>query len=95
MQYDRKDILNAAIEKYGRDSQIDIMIEEMSELTKALLKYRRSGYLDILRCEIREEVADVQIMIEQMKILFGATDRIEAEKIARLFVRLEMGGHEQ
>ena len=91
MQYDRVDILNAAIKHYGRDSQIDMMIEEMSELIKALLKYRRSGYHQTLLCEIREEMADVRIMLDQMKILFGATDGEEARKIRRLSERLKMG----
>ena len=35
--------LEAAILKYGAESQIDIAIEEMSELTKALLKERRQA----------------------------------------------------
>ena len=33
--------LEAAILKYGAENQVDIAIEEMSELTKALLKERR------------------------------------------------------
>ena len=95
MQYDRNDVLTSALEQYGRDTQIDMMIEEMSELAKALMKYRRHVYDDIFQREVQEEIADVQIVLDQMKILFGATDRIEAEKIARLFARLGMGGYEQ
>ena len=95
MQYDYKDILNAAIEKYGRDSQMDMMIEEMSELTKALIKYRRSGYHHALLREIHEEMADVRIMFDQMKIIFGATDGEEARKTRRLAERLGMGSEKR
>jgi len=37
-----KNIYQTAIEVWGRDSQFDMAIEEMSELTKAILKLRRA-----------------------------------------------------
>lgn len=36
-----ENILLQAIVEYGAEAQTDMMIEEMSELTKALLKHRR------------------------------------------------------
>lgn len=56
-----------AIEKYGNDSQIDVAIEEMSELIKELLKNRRGKQN---RCNIADEMADVYIMLEQLKFIF-------------------------
>ena len=42
----RKETIESTIlgmlDKFGEDSQIDVAIEEMSELTKELIKYKRS-----------------------------------------------------
>ena len=47
----RTEILQEAIKKYGVNNQCDVCIEEMSELTKELLKLRRestqTGYLKL------------------------------------------------
>lgn len=34
-------VLQEAIDHYGEESQLDMAIEEMSELTKAICKYKR------------------------------------------------------
>lgn len=90
-------ILEAAIDRYGLDAQIDMMIEEMSELAKALLKERRAvhgpGGLDALKAweeAIREEIADVQIMLNQMQLVFGDCADWEIKKLERLAERLGM-----
>lgn len=57
---------------YGLNPQIDIAIEEMAELTKELLKYRRAGYSNEAADRAKnivEELADVQIMILQIEYL--------------------------
>nr|MDD3231059.1 hypothetical protein [Oscillospiraceae bacterium] len=90
----RNVILNYAIEAYGIDHQQDMCIEEMSELTKAILKYRRADS-DAEKCVIREnvieEMADVQIMLDQMRIIFGDTSSQEEYKLNRLWARMEAG----
>jgi hypothetical protein len=85
---DEMKILRAAVDTYGHDAQTDMMIEEMSELTKALLKVRR-GYDDIYRDEILEEMADVGIMLDQMRIIYGDESAWREKKIRRLEKRLE------
>ena len=90
-------ILHEAIHKYGVDSQVDMAIEEMSELTKALLKHRRAisnPNPDILEfnsiiSNIHEEMADVQIMLDQLYIIFGTPIKQRFQKIARLKERLD------
>lgn len=84
-------ILEAAIDRFGQDAQIDMMIEEMSKLAKALLKERRTvdgpGRMDELEaCEeaIREEIADVQIMLNQMQLIFGDCTDWEIKKLELL-----------
>lgn len=67
MTYDQALILNKLVDKY-KEKQINICIEEMSELTKALCKHNR-GKTDLEN--IKEEIADVHIMLMQMLMLFN------------------------
>lgn len=58
------DIINQIIKKYGKKAQVLQAIEEMSELTKELIKdvnRDKENYNEIL-----EEIADVTIMIFQL-----------------------------
>ena len=74
---------------YGREHQVLIAIEEMSELTKELCKYFRRYDR---KKEIIEEVADAQIMIEQLIELFGINnevDRMVDYKLNRQIRRME------
>lgn len=84
---DRMAILTAAISTYGMKAQQDMALEEMSELTKAILKTRRAHTGPELTAafeNVLEEIADVQIMLDQMKLIYGDTQEQEAEKLARL-----------
>ena len=93
-------VLTKAITTYGDDNQVDMMIEEMSELTKALLKLRRKrhggiDYFEPEKNDVIEEMADVYIVLLQMIQLFGKSDLfIEnvRDKILRLRVRLFADG---
>lgn len=80
-------ILQQAIQQYGTPAQMDMMIEEMSELTKAILKYRRNPEIRKVN-EILSEMADVKIMLKQMELMFGDCSAQEAFKINRLRERL-------
>ena len=74
---------------YGKEHQVLIAIEEMSELTKELCKYFRRYDR---KKEIIEEVADAQIMIEQLIELFGINnevDRMVDYKLNRQIRRME------
>lgn len=81
-------IFKELIDKYG-DKQVIVAIEELSELQKELCKYLRGkGNIE----NITEELADVQIMIEQMQMLFNIDSydlvRKMDEKILRTKERL-------
>ena len=67
-------IYNKMIEKYGQKDQMLIAVEECSELQKAILKFLRGRCNQI---EIAEEMADVEIMLEQLKIMFNNKEEIE------------------
>ncbi|MCD8356273.1 MAG: hypothetical protein LUE11_06850 [Clostridia bacterium] len=88
-----ENIMQRAIDTYGVQAQCDVAIEEMAELTKALLKIRRAddhtaqmAALD----NIIEEIADVSIMVDQLKIMWGPKYVEEAryQKLRRLDGRL-------
>ena len=86
-------ICHEAIQTYGVDAQVDMMIEEMAELTKALLKYRRAygqpeTVLGLLVENILEEMADVEIVMLQMHMIFGETGGYAIKKLERLDRRL-------
>lgn len=85
-------VFRRCISEYGTQPQIDMCIEEMSELAKALLKYRRKVALvmgevvnptsdevnlEQARADIIDELADVRIMCRQMELLFQAEDEVE------------------
>lgn len=74
---------------YGKEHQVLIAIEEMSELTKELCKYFRRYDR---KKEIIEEVADAQIMLEQLIELFSINnevDRMIDYKLNRQIRRME------
>jgi NTP pyrophosphatase (non-canonical NTP hydrolase) len=78
-----------ALSRYGVDAQDDIAIEEMSELTKAIIKNRRYKTFATLE-SIYEELADVYIMLEQIMMSLDK-DRVQSyvnSKLERLNERL-------
>ena len=86
----KEELYKIAIETYGDEAQINQGIEEMAELIQAINKFRRNPCDETLK-GIEEEIADVEIMLEQYKIIFGATlpvDHIKSNKLQRLAERL-------
>ena len=86
----KEELYKLAIETYGDEAQINQGIEEMAELTKEIIKSKRgaSNYHQIV-----EELADVYIMMTQIRLIYGIYDEelINAMdlKIARLEKRLQ------
>lgn len=72
--------LKEIIETYGQVSQENIAIEEMSELIKAIIKHRRY-HTEQTATDIREEIADVKIMIAQLEMIYGDVSDIVDFKI--------------
>lgn len=63
-------------------------IEECGELIVALAKYGRDNNGSTVN-DIVDELADVQIMINQMKLIFGGVEARIKTKLERLKKRLE------
>jgi len=90
----REKVYRASIATYGKEAQIDMAIEEMSELIKALLKFRRFGCsensVDYLE-NIYEEIADVKIMIRQLEMIYEGENEVDEwidKKVERQIERL-------
>ena len=86
-------IYKDAIKVWGEQSQIEMIKEECLELALALQKMNRVGgrELDVERYEkVIDEIADVEIMIEQARILFSGEliDKRKEYKLKRLAERL-------
>ena len=74
-----------ALAIYGREKQIHKTLEELAELSVEL-HHALDGRGD--NDKILEEMADVEIMLSQMKMLYGSTDAWKEKKIARLEERI-------
>lgn len=82
---ERSMIYREAIERWGKDSQINVAIEEMGELIKCLAKRNRC-YNGSTTKEIQNEIADVIVMMESISQIFGEDEiiKIVNEKAERL-----------
>lgn len=88
---DRQKAYTNAFIRYGEKAQLIVAIEELSELQKELCKHLRNGDLSNMDAII-DETADVQIMLEQIQMIFGIDDCVSKRmeyKINRLEQRLK------
>ena len=80
----------AAIDTYGKETQLFVAVEEMSELQKEICKVLRKT-TGRPRSRLYEEIADAEIMLEQLKMIFNCDDQVEMyrlDKVVRLKNRL-------
>jgi NTP pyrophosphatase (non-canonical NTP hydrolase) len=81
------------IDKFGKDIQLILVIEELSELIKVLTKGFRNGKIN--KTHLIDELADVYIMLGQLKMMEQVTnDELDVkinEKLERLKRYLETG----
>lgn len=83
-------VCKRALETWGETAQMLMVIEEMSELTKEILKNVNRRQNNI--AEIIEETADVEIMLEQLKENYHITQQVEeykAQKLMQIAARLD------
>ena len=82
-------VLRGAIDKFGIESQTKMLLEEMSELQKEVCKMWR-GQCDIEH--IAEEVADVEIMLDQLKMMHGIEHEVMEQRGFKIHRLKEMLG---
>ena len=83
------DLYQRVMDKWGADAQLTVVIEELSELIKEVCKIKR-GMGDMTH--LAEEVADVEIMCEQLRYIFDIDSVVDAwkeSKLTRLANRLK------
>ena len=88
-----KQLLERVITANGMNKQLDIAIEELSELIQAICKLKRYGYTDE-ECyfNLAEEMADVEIVLAELKLMFDNEDNVKewrTYKLDRLEKRLK------
>lgn len=79
------------INTYGTKNQEDKAIEELAELQKAILKHREHNNCETEK-SIVDEIADVSIMLEQLKIIYSCAKEVEKRidyKIDRQIKRIK------
>lgn len=87
-----QEILKKAIEAYGEREQSAVAMEECGELIRAINKMHRNQSVEN-RNELISEIADVQIMIEQLVLMYKLNpiniQRMKDYKISRLIARIQ------
>lgn len=88
--------LNEIALTHGLDAQLEQTVEECSELILAIQKYKRHGKKDdgfdtYYLAHIGEEIVDVEIMVDQLKILIEGFDfdRFRGHQIERELARMK------
>lgn len=81
IEIDEKEIYKQALEKWGHKSQVIMVFEEMAELQKELTKFLRGNWIGD---NIAEEIADCEIMLDQMKLLFDIEELVDMNKKYKL-----------
>jgi hypothetical protein len=94
MNCSRWKLYDAVIAKFGRQHQMAVAAEECMELAKELTKAIRGKESDM---KIAEEIADVQICIDQLMVMFkidqAEVDLFKQFKLSRLETFYVKGGH--
>lgn len=73
-------LYKSAIETFGASNQQIVAIEELSELQKEITKLLRGqgGLINLA-----EEIADVEIVVEQLKVIYGVRSEVSQYKILK------------
>lgn len=79
------ELYRQTIEECGEENQHWIVVEEMSELAKEISKYQRNKGSEL---NIIEEMADVEIMLEQLRIMHSIDEKDVQRAIYEKEIRL-------
>jgi NTP pyrophosphatase (non-canonical NTP hydrolase) len=85
---DEVKIMQAALDQWGLNAQVGQTVEECAELIVALQKYvNRTPQPGIVE-NILDEIADVEMMLAQMRLVLGISDDALRQRIENKFERL-------
>lgn len=86
MKHLDNNILNRAIDTYGHKNQIEKVLEELAELMVEVCKINHGR---TSKDKVIEEIADVEIMLAQLKIIFNISPIELSNMIGFKLKRLE------
>ena len=84
--------IRRAINRYGTAPQLQMAIKEMSELTKAIcnlqravtFNYRNGAKIKVAHESVREEIADVYVMLAQLVEIIGKPEEVQQIVLEKL-----------
>lgn len=84
-----KQLLERVITANGMNKQLDVAIEEPSELIQAICKIKRrdsplSNESFAVKGNLAEEMADVEIVLAELKLIFDNEDNVKEWKDYKL-----------
>lgn len=82
MEVNQDELYHRTLRVWGKEPQMLQVIEEMSELTKEILKNVNRKKDNVK--ELIEETADVEIMLGQLKVCYNIEKQVEAYKADKL-----------
>ena len=74
MTQQEKDLYERNIKYHGLEQETTIAMEECSELIQAISKCKRYGCINKYRENLIEEMTDVLIMIDELKMIYQISD---------------------
>jgi len=87
----RRYLYAKAIEEWGDTFQLFMLMEEMGELSTGVSQFVRGR---VESSAVLDEIVDVEIMLDQLKVIMGHTDadvhRQKEAKLQRLAQRLDV-----
>ena len=81
-------ILKKSLKTYGVEKTILVCMEELSELIQAISKVERYPDEEIRKYNLVEEIADVNIIVEYLKIIYDINNEDISEWADRKLSRL-------
>ena len=88
MKINNKDVLDKAIKKYGVEKQLLVCMEEPAELIQAISKVERYPEDSTRMQDLIEEMADVTICLEYLKLIYNIRQEELDEWINRKVKRI-------
>ena len=82
-------IMQTALDSWGLNAQLAVTVEECAELIVALQKYiNRSSNAKAVD-NVLDEIADVEIMLAQMRLALGIDDTMLSKRIGEKLVKVK------
>ena len=81
-------LMKTALDKWGLAAQVGQTVEECAELIVVLQKYINRTVKPSTD-DVLDEIADVEMMLAQMRLTFGIEDEMLAKRIKQKFAKLE------